>query len=229
MDAPTASPVASTPVRQFWPAPLVFVAFSATLGVVLDRYLHVDLRASAILVLGSVFLWLVAYRRNAPRPALLFLAAAFVGCGMAHHHLSARRILADDVTVWRTRNRVPSGSSASWRPSRAWSSTTMIRWRPFPARIACVSSCRQRPMVRRATAGRFRASCRYRCRRPRTIASCSCQATSLHTGRSRAHTGQTFTPGFSGQPERLRLCRHAARSGHSHGAERAAACRGADR
>ncbi len=100
-------------LSQFWQAPLVWVALAATLGVVLDRQLSVDLTTSLTIVFASVVLWLCAYRtRVTPSAyaggslghaggstALLFLTTALVGCGMIHHHLSTRRIAAhNDVS-----------------------------------------------------------------------------------------------------------------------------------
>jgi competence protein ComEC len=92
---------------QFWQAPLVWVALAWTLGVVLDRFLVIDLQTSLALVLSAAVLWLFASRGKDRKLALLFLAVAIVDCGMIHHHLATRRVMVDDVYSFATEEPLP--------------------------------------------------------------------------------------------------------------------------
>lgn len=100
--------------QEFWRAPLVPVAGSATAGLLASRYLHVPPWLFWSIFAGGLILWWVARQadrwRSGPPWGLWLAAAALAG---VYHHLYREVYPADDIAAFAT------DAPQAWR-LRAW-------------------------------------------------------------------------------------------------------------
>jgi competence protein ComEC len=82
--------------REFAQAPLVPVALSATLGLVVDRYLTVPFTTSLLLAGLALILWMIGHLQSA-KSRMVWLWLAVGAIAAAHHHSYRNCYAADDI------------------------------------------------------------------------------------------------------------------------------------
>jgi competence protein ComEC len=86
------------PLDAVWQAPLVRVALAFTAGIILDRYMALDLAASAAAAATlSFFGWCAVRSATAPPIAMALLLGAMGAAGACWHHWQVAIVPADDI------------------------------------------------------------------------------------------------------------------------------------
>src|SRR5207302_10896388 len=96
---PRLSPIGLSPslVEHIWRAPLVPVALALTGGVLLDRYLSIPWLLSFGAALAAIVAWTANLRRPKHELGFVYLWAACVGLGAAHHQMARDGIADNDI------------------------------------------------------------------------------------------------------------------------------------
>jgi competence protein ComEC len=87
--------------REFARAPLVPIALSVTIGLLVDRYLEVPFTSSLLLGVVALVLGWVGYRRSA-KSQIVWLWIAVSGLGAAHHHSYRHFYAPNDIAHFAT-------------------------------------------------------------------------------------------------------------------------------
>ena len=84
-------------MMRFAYAPLLPVAATVTLGLLVDRYLSIPIPLSLAASLLCMLAWLACRRRRREQLALIYLWAACAGLAAAHHHAVRSLFPPDDI------------------------------------------------------------------------------------------------------------------------------------
>jgi competence protein ComEC len=87
---------------NLWHAPLAPVALAATLGVILDRMIHLPWQISVGTAAAASVAWLIAHLRSRTLFALLFLWTGIAALGAAYHQIRRDVYWYDDIGNYAT-------------------------------------------------------------------------------------------------------------------------------
>lgn len=93
---------------SFWRAPLVPIALSATLGIVLDRLFRLPISWSLALGTCGLLFSLYAGFRRQTGPWLIFACLSLACLGSAYHHLHLHKISPNDIRTFATSEGTPA-------------------------------------------------------------------------------------------------------------------------